>query len=317
MATSGTSAFAATRNDLIKQAGLLVGAVRPGQSMGAGVIAEFEFALNAMVKRWQAKQLHIWTVTHGVLFPVTDQRQYSLGPSSTDHCTSSYVATELAADAALGATALTVDSITGILASDKLGIELDDGTIQWTTVSGTPTGTTVTALAVLTDTASAGNKVFAYTSNIVRPLRIVQDSAMRFNADSETESQVRVLARQDYNAITNKTQTGQVSQLYYDPQLTTGVVSLWQVPDSELDLIKFDWWRPLMDFNVAGDNPDLPQEWIDTMTFNLALARAPVYSVPTEKFAQIKMLADQYLDDVSWFDREAESTVFGVDMDDY
>ena len=66
--------------------------------------------------------------------------------------------------------------------------------------------------------------------------------------------------------------------------------------------------------DAAGDNPDLPQEWIDTLIYNLAVVTASKFDVPTERLSNIKTLADEFLDDVSGFDREAESLYFQPDF---
>ena len=53
-----------------------------------------------------------------------------------------------------------VDSISGIADDDGIGITLDDGTVQWTTVNGTPSGNTVTLAEDLDGDAAAGNVVY-------------------------------------------------------------------------------------------------------------------------------------------------------------
>jgi hypothetical protein len=166
--------------------------------------------------------------------------------------------------------------------------------------------------AALTDVASAGFYVITYTRKITRPLKVT--AARRYDIISRVETPIIVAARLDYRALPNKYQTGpDINQVFYDPQLVRGVMSLWNAPVAFDTLINFTFWRPIEDFNAAGDNPDLPQEWIDTLQFNLALVMAPQYSVPTEKYQQIKEIALAFLDDMKGADREAESIFFGVE----
>jgi hypothetical protein len=122
------------------------------------------------------------------------------------------------------------------------------------------------------------------------------------------------MSRLDYQALPNKTSTGAVNQVFYDPQLTTGYLYLWLAQSSVEDLVKFTWWRPIEDFNAAGDNADLPQEWLQALIFNLSVVMAPEFGVPTERLAPIKMMADEYLAEMKGFDRDGDSIVFGVDM---
>jgi hypothetical protein len=283
--------------------------------MNARMLADFAAALNAMVKAWQARGLHVWTRAEATLFPQVGQTRYALAATGADHATQAYTATTLGAAAVAGVTSVTVASIAGISGSDRIGIVLDDGTIQWTTVNGAPAAT-VTLGAALTGAAASGNAVYAYTNKIVRPLRIVE--ARRYLTVSAREvSLAEPMALLDYKMLPNKTQRGTVTQVFYDPGLSTGYLHLWLTPSGVADLIRFTWWRPIEDFNAAGDNPDLPTEWIRAITFNLALDMAPEFSVPRDMLEGpygVGTLADKYLEEVSGFDREAEAVQFGIDM---
>lgn len=314
MATSGSTDFSATRTDLIRQAALKLHAIDINETMSSQMVSDFSFALNAMVKRWSAKGVHVWTTREATLFPQPAQIKYALATSSTDHCTESYVATTLSAAEAAGQTALSVTDDDGISNADYIGIVLDAGSIHWSTVSGAPAGDVVTIADALPTAAAAAQPVFAYTTKIVRPLRIVD--ARRYNIAGARETPIApMMARLDYQSLPNKTQAGIVNQCFYDPQLATGYLYLWQAPPTTItDLLKFTWHRPIEDFDAAGDNPDLPQEWIDTLIYNLAVAKAVDFDVPTERFAMVKGLADEFLDDVTGFDREAESIYFQPDF---
>lgn len=314
MATSGSSNFAATRNDIIRKAARLCGALRAGSTLGEQAIADWAFSLNAMVKRWQADGIHVWTVADGTLFPVASQESYGLANSSSGaYATQSYVQTALSADEASGQTVLSVDSITGIAASDYIVVQLDDGTLHQSTVSGTPSAGTVTIADALASAASEGSAVFAFTNKIERPLKIVD--ARLHEIASGTETPISVVSRLSYYGLPNKSEDGEIVQVFYDPQLATGRLHLYQPPSSVAELVKFTWWRPIEDFDAGGDNPDLPAEWISTLYWNLAQEMGPEYSLPDATWNRIVFMAEKTLDSVSGFDREAESIEFGPDMD--
>jgi len=74
--------------------------------------------------------------------------------------------TAIATAGALGDTTIDVDSIEDMSDGDYIAVKLDNGDYQWTTVSGTPTGTTVTIAAALTDSVAVDNKVIVYTTTI-------------------------------------------------------------------------------------------------------------------------------------------------------
>ncbi len=316
MTTSGSSDFTRTRNQIIMRAGRLTGAIRAGSTMKAQDVSDCAEALNSMVKRWSATPgMHVWTTTEATLFPQVDQVRYALGTGSTDHATQTYYATEVTTATSSGATSIPLDDTTNITALDYIGIVVDDGTLHWSTVAS-KSSSAVVINAALDDDAAAGNAVFTYTTKIVRPLKII-DARLRNIASGNDTSLAPMLARLDYQQLPNKTQTGTINQAFYDPQLSLGYIYLWSPPSAVTDLVPFTWHRPIQDFDAAGDNPDLPQEWIDALVYNLALMMAPEYDTPRDKIDGpfgIGAMAVKYLDDVAGFDREAESVLFQPDF---
>lgn len=319
MAVSGSSDFTRTRDQICTRALRVCGVLKAGETAGAQVLTDTAEALNAMVKRWQKKpNLKVWAVTEGVLFPQVSQSRYGLSSSSTDHATETYYETALTSAASSGATSLSLDDTTNIAVSDYIGVKVDDGTLHWTTVSSKTSSSVVIATA-LDDDAAADNPVFTYTTKIVRPLKIVD--ARRYNIASGTEvpisdNQGSLMARLDYFALPNKAQTGTINRAFYDPRRSDqdGHLYLWQPPSAVTDLVKFTWHRPIMDFDAAGDNPDLPVEWIDALVYNLAAAIMIEFDVPQERMQAIATSAVSYLDDVSGDDREQESLYMQADM---
>lgn len=316
MATSGDTSFNVTRAELIRMAALKLGAIGHADTMQSAMSDDFNRQLNAMVKRWSGTGIKVWTVREAVLFPAVSQVKYTLSSSSTDHAAETYYATTLSAAEASGQTVLSATSTANMTVSDYIGIVLDDGTLHWSTVSS-KTSTEVTIASGLASAAASGNAVFNYTTKLVRPLRIPnhEGAVRRYTISSGNDTPIGPpMARLDYHALPQKTTTGSINQVFYDPQLTAGYLYIWQPLATITDLVKFTWHKPIEDFDSAGDNPDLPQEWIDTLVFNLALAMAPEFDVPNEKVQLIAGLASQFLDDLSGFGREIESVYFAPDL---
>lgn len=318
MAVSSSYDFNRTRDQLCTRSLRVCGVIKEGETPGAQMITDVAEALNSMVKLWQKKPgMRLWTVREATLFPQVEQVKYALGTASTDHATETYYETDLSAAEASSQTTLSVTSTTNMTVADNIGIVVDDGTIHWSTIAS-KTATTVTIDDALDDDAASGNAVFNYTTKIVRPLKIVD--ARRYNIAGATDtpisdSQGSLMARLDYQALPNKTQTGTINRAFYDPERSAlGYLYIWQAPSTITDLVKFTWHRPLMDFDAASDDPDFPQEWINPIVFNLAINIAPEFDVPTERLQVIAPLAAAYLEDVSGDDREGESYYFGVDM---
>lgn len=317
MSVSNSSDFTTTRDQICYDALLAVGVIKSGETPGNQIVTDTARRLNAMMKRWQKKPgMRLWTVTEATLFPQPSQVKYALASTSTDHATETYYDTTISADEASGQTTLSVTSTANMTNGDYIGIIMDDGTLHWSTIAS-KTSSTVTINDALADSAAAGNSVFNYTTKIVRPLKIVD--ARRYNIASQidtpiSESQGVLMARLDYQALPNKAQTGTINRAFYDPQRDTGYLYIWQAPTIVTDLVKFTWHRPIMDFDNASDNPDLPQEWIDAIVFNLAVSIAPFFGVPSEKVQQVALMAASYLDDVQGDDREGESIYMQADM---
>jgi hypothetical protein len=302
MATSGTSSYSRNRDQIIKAAGRKVGAFEAGETPDSETVTDFAEALNAWVKHEQGRGNLIWTTAEATLFLQADQTRYVLG--ATDHATESFVSTTLSAAGASGATSLSITSATGMSASDNVGIVLDDGSIHWTTISGAPS-TTLTIASGLASAAASGALVFAYTTRMVRPLRIM--SARRYNFASALDTPIDVEDRETYFDLPNKTGTGVPNLIFYDRRggaNATGLLYTWQPQASITEAIKFTWARPIQIFSAAGNDQDFPDEWVQTLIFNLAVVMAPEYNVPEQRLARLQNMADKYLAEVTWNEAE-------------
>lgn len=312
MTTSGTSTFSRNRDQLIASALRKIGAFESGETPDSAAVNEASDALNALIKHWQASGIEIWRTVEAILFPQLDQVKYLLGSSSTDHATDTWVETELASAASLGASSVVLASITGVSSTYNIGIVLDDGTFQWTTVNGAPSGSTVTLSNVLTDSAASGNRVIVYQTNLVRPLRII--SARRYNFDSLIDVPMGEMDRVEYQEMPNKQSTGAVNSFFYDRrENATGYLYLWPAPATTNEAIKMTIARPIDDFTAAGDDADLPQEWIRAIEWGLADELADEYDVPEPKRSRIERRAAQYLQEANWYERELVSITFVPD----
>jgi hypothetical protein len=306
MATSGSTNFTMTRDDIIKAAMRLIYVAETGETPSAQAVKEASECANLMLKSWMADGLHLWTQTEATLFCTGGQASYSLPGSK---CAKIYTETTLTADVAISATALIVDSIAGITAGDQVGILLNDNTMHWTTVSGSPSGVTVNITSGLPSASSSGKQVYTYISAIERPLRIR-------NLRSKNLDGIEVpfaygtmpMSRDDYFRLPNKANLGTPLQGYYDPQLTNGVLYVWPVPSNATHRITFTYERTIEDFDNIADNADVPVEWLNAIKWNLAIELAPDYNITPSAFVINKALdlKDRLLN----FDRDTGSTYF-------
>ena len=272
MASSGSVNFSITRNDLVNAAAIEAKVVPIGHTLTADVQAHIIQSLNMLVKQWQgtadfAPGLKVWTRRRATLFLQKDTHKYNLGPSG-DHATESYIETSLTANSAATDTTLTVDSITGISSGDNIGIVMDSGKIHWDTVNGAPSGSTVTITTGMEALASNGKAVYAYTTKVRRPVKIL--TATLIDSDGE-EIALTEMDLLDYEYISNKTEDGTPLKYFYEAQRTNGALYTDVEPDDVTEHINFTYLSDIEDFDTATDSPDYPAEWYRALKFNLAL----------------------------------------------
>jgi hypothetical protein len=205
MSTSGSTDFSVTRDDIIKRALRLLGVLAQGESPTTDQTTEAAFALNLLVKAWQADGMPLWAI-----------KQYNI-------------------------------PLTASTASYRIGI--------------------------------------GQTVNTPKPLKVLQ--AFNHNSVSNVDIPMRLLTKDEYNMLGNKTSSGNPIQLYYDPQRDYGDLYVYPVPtstDVTSNVITLVYQRPFEDFDSATDNPDFPQEWYDAVAYGLACRLAPEYGIdPTAR----------------------------------
>jgi hypothetical protein len=310
MATSGSVDFQNTRTQLIESALRKCNVLREGVSASANKLTTGSLALNTILKSFMAMGMPLWAVLVGAVFPIHDTNTVTLGPSG-GHAATTWTHTQLSASSS--GTTIDVDSITGISASDSIGVELDDGTIHWTTVNGAPAGSTVTLTVALASVASEDNHVYVYTNKIVRPLKIIQ--ACTFDYTDNTESELNIVSRDEFLRISNKTVEGPTNQIYYEPFLTRGTLNIYpRFPNGD-QIIKIWFQRPFEDMDNATDNLDFPQEWESAIIWELAATLAHEEGVPERKMQMIQQKAIFEKQQVEAFGMEEGSIFFTPEMD--
>lgn len=300
MATSNSRDFSLTAADIITEAAELCGGGGADGTIPTENVTSFLRTLNIMLKAWQGEGLFLHTWRDVTLFFAHDEPHYLLG--TTAHATESYVETTLAADAALGATTITLTATTGITALDAIGIVLDDGTMQWTTVT---TAATTLIAAALTGAASSGNMVVAYTTAIGRPVEIAD--VMRKDSN-DIEAAVNVISREAYRRKADKTVTGKVIEVFLDPKLGYSGLFTWPCPDDVTDRLTFSCKKVVDDFDATTDTADIPTTFYEALVTGLAYRIAPKYRLSQAERQDLKERADIAKANIS--DSESGTSLF-------
>lgn len=284
MATSGTTSYSVTELDIITDAMQNIGAIGAAEtSIAAEDYVVARRKLNMLIKQWAAQidfapGLKMWTRRRGFLFPQASQTVYSLGPTGDECASETYVTSTLASSESVGAGTVTLVSATGFASGGRIGILLDSGAFQWTTINGAPAGAVVTLTAVLTGAASAGARVFAYTSKIHRPFEIETASLRDTNGD---DFPLRVSALlEEHEAISSKSALGTPQDLYFEAKRTNAKLYLDCQPSDLTEVIRLVYMSYVEDMSATTNDVDFPAEWYRALSGQLSIDLCVPFSRP-------------------------------------
>lgn len=306
MATSGSFNFSVTRNEVIEEAYKAARILGQDQTMNARDITDGSMALNLLVKQWQGRSdfaagLKVWTRQRLTLFLAKGQQRYVIGPASTDaRCTAQYGRTTISADEAAGQTVLSITSNTDTTTypgttvtmtnGDIIGIELNDGTIQWTTISGTPAATATVAVA-LTGAAAAGNYVWWFTSRAQR-FPVCEFAVLR--DEQYTDAPLAVYREVEvYEMMPDKTSDGDPSAILVEPLRIATAITLDAQPLDVTKVINLTVLYPAEDYDASTDDIAFPQEWFRALVYQLGMDLSVRGGRPIS--ADLKLMRDESL----------------------
>jgi hypothetical protein len=300
MPLSGQWTFSVTRDDIIKEAMLNVGALGEGEIPTAQEVVDCARKLNMMVKQWMGTQdfapgLKMWERQRGELFLTSTQGVYELGPSSADNWAGSlsgrnsshpYGLTFLAQDSPQGSTTITVTNVAHLNVGDKIGIYIGPD-IFWTTISAIAADSLIVTIPApgLPAPAASSNSVYNYTTKAQRPLGIITCILRdQFGNDTPLDS----MTIQEYEALPTKVQPGFITDpaaFYYESQFESGnnvtgggllFLDMFGAQDTNKHL-HVVYVRPVMDLLNPTDIPEYPQQWYRALCWGLSREIVPMF----------------------------------------
>lgn len=149
------------------------------------------------------------------------------------------------------------------------------------------------------------------TLNVPFPLKIHQALLVDTVSGSNIEMTIKTIY--EYNTIASTGATGQPIQLFYQPLVNFGKITLWPTPDFSAvanKQIKIVYQQPFDDFVSAGDTPDFPQEWHQAIIYQLATTLAPEYGVPLQDRQMLLQEAKMYTEEALSFGNDESSLFF-------
>lgn len=107
---------------------------------------------------------------------------------------------------------------------------------------------------------------------------IAIDEPMNYKRSGENgRSVIRAISRDDWMALSDRTQTGAPSLFYVSETLSGLTVSLWPVPDATGDTVTYNAVLRSQDFDTGANTQDFPPEWTGCLIYGLAADLAPDY----------------------------------------
>ncbi len=97
----------------------------------------------------------------------------------------------------------------------------------------------------------------------------------------------------------NSGSSGTPSQFAYQPFINYGVLHIWPKPDSNAvanRTLTISYKVPAEQFTAAGETPDFPQEWNNTLIYGLCNLLAPEYGIPLNDRGMWAKEAEKHLD---------------------
>lgn len=132
--------------------------------------------------------------------------------------------------------------------------------------------------------------------------------------DNETSIVPMMGGLGEFEAISDKTETGTPSKYYYERQYDEGTLYLNCVPEDITDVIDLVYLRPIYDMDAVGNDVDFLQHWYEALYMNLGLRLMPGYGKPISQ--DHKDQAKYALDKAQSFYPENVNVFFEPDRDD-
>ena len=291
--------FEQTRNEIIKAALLKcrVGAV--GEDLAADDLISSARELNAILKFWQTQGFHIWKLPEAVLFLRKGQNTYKLGTDEV-FCTNELNETKLSFQAFKGQNQVYLDKMPKV--NDFIGITLCCGGIFLTKITEINDKIIVLRDNLPNDACKCA-KVYFYSENIKKPLKIVQARKER----SGSTIIMNFLEQEQFFKLVNYSEEGEPLNYSYMPKIDYGELKIWHTPYDNQVIMRIIYEQEFKVLENSKDVPDVPDEWIEPLTWELAYRMSANYGLSLEERDWLKVQAKETLEQAKRFDQETGS----------
>jgi hypothetical protein len=130
-----------------------------------------------------------------------------------------------------------------------------------------------------------------------------------FVRHDNNDTPINPLTYEEYLAKPSKHETGLPNEYVFYREITPQVF-LCPIPDATDYVIHYLRWRKLEDFDSGSNNPDMPENWINPLTWALAAEIGPEFGVPIQRQSYLDTKATALMEKARESDVESTGSVF-------
>ena len=230
--------------------------------------------LNIMFQEWANRGLHYWEVENTSITLATDQTEYTIFRSSAEGA-SDGVTTTLTSNILSTATTIPVASVANMPSSGK--IKINSEVIEYTSISGTNILCDTTGRGA-DGTTAAAHLANGIVTNFVNGADDILEAS--FRNDSSIDVPLTKIARSAYQALSNKTSTGQPSQYFVQRFIDKITINLYLTPGSTENgkFLNFFFVKRIQDVGAYTNASDVPYRFVPCMVSGLTYYLSQKYA---------------------------------------
>jgi len=246
-------------------------------------------SLNIMFQEWGNRGLHFWEVANTNITLETNKNEYRIFRATSDGNSNGVTSTLTAAISSTSAT-------TGITIASKDRMP-DSGTINVGSENISYTGFNSLELTGVTrgvngTTAATHSNGAAITNFVNQATEILEAS---FRNSSNVDSPLEKINRSQFQALSNKTATGQPSQYFVQRFIDHVLITIYLTPSSTQngDVINFYYEKRIQDAGDYTNATDVPYRFVPCMVAGLSYYLAMKYAQP--RIQEMKLIYEDEL----------------------
>ena len=246
-------------------------------------------SLNIMFQEWGNRGLHFWEVANTNITLETNKNEYKIFRATSDGNSDGVTSTLTAAITSTTATAgITIASKDRMPNSGTINVGSEN--ISYTgfnnlELTGVTRGVNGTTAATHADGASI--------TNFVNQATEILECSYRNN--SNVDSPLEKINRSQYQALSNKTATGQPSQYFVQRFIDHVLITIYLTPSSTQngDVINFYYEKRIQDAGAYTNATDVPYRFVPCMVAGLSYYLAMKYAQP--RIQELKLIYEDEL----------------------